>query len=297
MEELFMFNFNADGKNFLYLDLLQTVELLVALSVIVILASMAVIIYCTNRSKFRRFLKIAVVAVLVFSAAIITLNIVIAARDGDLSTSYQLYLTIGIFLALFALSAVILTRRDKRPLDAKALAYAAVCLSLAYALSYIRLFRMPQAGSVTLASVMLLGLYSYMFGVKRGLIACFVYGLLQSLQDPWIVHPLQYILDYPVAYMMFGLVGAFKNRLKNIHISLAVGFAIAVVLRFCCHFLSGALFFEEYATDAGMNVWAYSALYNVTVLIDGAVALVITLASVSSRQVRVLLAAPTAQPD
>lgn len=40
----------------------------------------------------------------------------------------------------------------------------------------------------------------------------FVYGLLQSMQDPYIIHPAQFLLDYPIAFAMAGLAGILKTR-------------------------------------------------------------------------------------
>ena len=110
-------------------------------------------------------------------------------------------------------------------------------------------------------------LYSYIFGVKRGVFVGFIYGILQSVQDPWIIHPAQFILDYPVAFACVGLAGLFKKLpCKNPQIKFAFGTILAGTFRFICHVLSGTFAFEAYAK--GQNAFAYSLVYNLYVFID-----------------------------
>ena len=55
-----------------------------------------------------------------------------------------------------------------------------------------------------------------------------------------------------------GLSGFFSNK-KN---GLYIGYIVAIIGRFICSFLSGFLFFGEYAPE-GMNPVWYSFLYNI----------------------------------
>jgi thiamine transporter len=52
-------------------------------------------------------------------------------------------LVIGLILAAFLFSKVI---SKKRPTSTKKLVYGSLCIALAFVLSYIRLFHMPQGG-------------------------------------------------------------------------------------------------------------------------------------------------------
>ena len=166
---------------------------------------------------------------------------------------------------------------DEKGFETKHIAYAAVCISMSFALSYIRLFKMPQGGSVTLASLLPLMLYSYMFGVRKGVFAGFVYGLLQAVQDPWILHPAQFLLDYPVAFAAIGVSGMFRKveKLNKFpQVSFTLGALVASSLRFISHVFSGVFAFWEFALDSlgnPMNVWAYSLGYNSFVFIDIAI--------------------------
>jgi thiamine transporter len=83
------------------------------------------------------------------------------------------------------------------------------------------------------------------------------YGFLQYIQDAYMVHWAQLLFDYPIAFGMLGLAGL--NR-KN----LLVGSSIAIFGRFIMHFLTGILFFAEYAGD--QHVVLYSLGYNGTFL-------------------------------
>ncbi|MDE6274284.1 MAG: energy-coupled thiamine transporter ThiT, partial [Clostridiales bacterium] len=162
---------------------------------------------------------------------------------------------------------------------------AAICVALSFALSYLKLWEMPQGGSVTFASLLPLMIYSYMFGTKKGVFAGLIYGVLQAVQDPWIIHPAQFLLDYPVAFAAIGVTGMFANmqKLEKLpQVQFALGAIVASVLRFVSHVLSGVFAFSAYAADAGMNVWAYSTAYNSFVFVDVALVIVAGVLAFSS---------------
>ena len=95
--------------------------------------------------------------------------------------------------------------------NSRSLAVAAVCLALSFLLSYIKLWDMPAGGSVTPASMLPVMLFSWLYGVGPGLLVGFAYSLLQCIQGPYVVHWLQFILDYPLAYTVLGLAGCFRR--------------------------------------------------------------------------------------
>lgn len=168
---------------------------------------------------------------------------------------------------------------DKRDFsDTKSLVYGAIALALAYALSYVKFFRMPQGGSITFASMLPLLVYSCMFGTRRGTIVCLIYGTLQALQDPWIIHPMQFLLDYTLAYGVIGVSGIFmeKGVFKNKKIfAFLTGGVLAVGLRYACHVCSGVFAFADYADlDTYSSAAVYSLVYNSSVFVDMLIALV-----------------------
>jgi len=99
---------------------------------------------------------------------------------------------------------------SRKTWTAKSMAYAALSIALAFVLSYIKIWRMPNSGSVTLASMLPLMLFAASYGVGPGLLAGAAYGMLQYLQGGYFVHPLQFLLDYPLAFALIGLAGLYR---------------------------------------------------------------------------------------
>lgn len=127
----------------------------------------------------------------------------------------------------------------------------ALMLALTIVLHQIRIFHMPQGGSVTLGAMVPLLLLSYRYGPGIGALAGFLYGLINIIQDPFIVHPVQVLFDYPLPYMAMGLAGLWRGHLYR-------GTALAFLARFLC--------FASYAPE-GMNPLVYSLAFNATYLI------------------------------
>ncbi len=166
--------------------------------------------------------------------------------------------------ALVATFIVLLTRaRGQAHVGGKedmtrALVYGALAVALSFFLSYLRLFRMPQGGSLTVCSLLPIVFYANRFGTRNGLIAGLALGLLQLLQDAYVIHWAQLMLDYPLAFLCFGLAGLFPR-------SISMGLIVGGIGRIICSTLSGGIFFAEYAWE-GWNPWAYSIAYNVIAL-------------------------------
>ena len=187
----------------------------------------------------------------------------------------------AVLCALLILGIVIFViSRDKRRWSTRMLANAALCIALSFILSCIRLYRLPQGGSITLASMLPLFLFSYAYGTVPGMLTGAAYGILQFIQDAYFVHPVELILDYPLAFAMLGLAGIAHERTDRQ--SLVFGIVLGTVGRFVCAFLSGIIFFGMYAPE-GQNVFVYSAVYNGFYLIPEAI-ICITLALVPSIQ-------------
>ncbi|MDR1915782.1 MAG: energy-coupled thiamine transporter ThiT [Synergistaceae bacterium] len=148
----------------------------------------------------------------------------------------------------------------------------ALCVALSVVFSYFKLFSMPQGGSITLEMAPLF-YFAYRCGWRWGILAGGVSGLLQMLFGGYIAHPIQAILDYPLAFACMGIAGIFVKNLKQI----ICGTIAASALRLLCHVLSGVIFFSSYAPD-GQNPWVYSFVYNASfmvpsLIISGVIAL------------------------
>ena len=134
------------------------------------------------------------------------------------------------------------------------LVYISLMLAFSVILQQLRIYHFPQGGSVTLGSMIPLLLLSYRYGISTGALAGFLYGLIAILQDPFILHPIQVLFDYPLPYMSLGLAA-----LIPAHKFLST--AIAFLSRFACHFISGVVFFSSYAPE-GMSPIIYSLTAN-----------------------------------
>lgn len=133
------------------------------------------------------------------------------------------------------------TSVGSRPSATLVLVHGALCIAMSFILSYIKLFSMPTGGSITLASMLPLMIYANRYGVKAGITAGVVYGFLQYVQNPWMFHWLQLIIDYPLAFGLIGLGGLLRGEDKLVGSILIGGLG-----RLVCHLLSGIIFFGKY---------------------------------------------------
>lgn len=85
-------------------------------------------------------------------------------------------------------------------------------VAVSTALSYVKVFSLPQGGSVTAGSMVPIIWLSLRRGPKIGVFAAVLYGLVQLVVEPFIFHPVQVLLDYPVAFGALGLAGFFQKR-------------------------------------------------------------------------------------
>ncbi|MBR6108531.1 MAG: energy-coupled thiamine transporter ThiT [Clostridia bacterium] len=205
------------------------------------------------------------------------------------------WIMFGAALVLVTAMIVFLATRRKSPVDQTAgtaklsttliLCQGALCIAMSFVLSYIKLFSMPAGGSVTLASMLPLMVFANRHGLKWGLFAGLIYGLLQFVQKPEIYHWVDVILEYPVAFMLIGLGGLTKG-VRNLPFSVLIG----GTARFLAHFAAGVVFFGEYVMigqDAaqgvsfGQMIWpnvVASFLYNAPYMFaDIAICFVISL--------------------
>lgn len=169
--------------------------------------------------------------------------------------SPEIFFTIiAVFIAILAVNRIRKVRFTSRTI-----VYIGLMLALSFILHQLRLFHMPQGGSVTPGSMLPLLLLSYRYGTGVGVLAGFLYGMLNILQDPFLLHPLQVLFDYPLPYMVLGLAGLSK---KSPYLCTALAF----LARFLCHFISGAVFFSSYA-PAGTSPYWYAFTFNASYLL------------------------------
>ena len=155
----------------------------------------------------------------------------------------------------------------------KILVEGAVMVALATVLSFIRVFKLPWGGSITLLSMLPIVLFSIRRGVSWGLAVSFVFSLIQFAQGimdglfGWGLTLGMLIacilLDYIGAFTVLGIAGCFRKKGLPGWIG---GISLAVGLRFALHFLSGVViwhsFGELWSGFATENTYLYSFLYN-----------------------------------
>lgn len=226
-------------------------------------------------------ISLIVTAALLLGCFIATM-VLMAQYYGDIAEYYPNANLVGMIVSAVVFMVIMVVMwfvGDKRKMsDTRSIVYGAISIALSFALSYAKLFKLPQGGSVTFASLLPLMVYCCMFGTRRGLVVCTIYGVLQALQDPFIIHPMQFLLDYPLAFGLIGVSGIFMEKgvfkEKKI-VAFLLGGIIAVVLRYACHVCSGVFAFADYADlDKYGSAIVYSMAYNSFTFVDMALALV-----------------------
>jgi thiamine transporter len=165
-----------------------------------------------------------------------------------------------------------------------AVASGGICLALAEVLSLLKIFQMPQGGSVTPASMLPIILFALCFGPAWGLSVAFLFSVLQLAIGAYILSPAQVLLDYTLAFSALGVAGFFAakasarieetnilSRLRLIPFwKIVMATIIAMAGRLLFSFLSGIVFYSDYAPE-GQAVWLYSLIYNGSYLIPEAI--------------------------
>ena len=209
-------------------------------------------------------------------------------EDYGKLNNLALYISASLLVIGSIVAGFILGNKDGKGFDTKCISTAGICVALSFTLSYVKLFELPYGGSVTLFSMLPVMLFAYVYGIKKGLVLGLLYGMLQAIQDPFIVHPAQFLLDYPIAFAMLGYAGSLtraKALSNKPRLKFTLSAIIAGTLRWLCHVLSGVFAFGAYALDAvgkseGVfsaltpsanpitNFWLYSTVYNGYVFVD-----------------------------
>ncbi|HET7579610.1 MAG TPA: energy-coupled thiamine transporter ThiT [Bacillales bacterium] len=145
------------------------------------------------------------------------------------------------------------------------MAEIAIMVALATVLGFIK-FEAPWAygGSISLEMLPIVFM-AFRRGVKIGVITGMIYGIVDFLISPFFVHPISILVDYPIAFMLVGFSGIVKPRLDSGKFSQAsvivLGTFIGSGLRFLAHFVSGFVWWGQYAPK-GTPVVLYSLVYN-----------------------------------
>ncbi len=143
---------------------------------------------------------------------------------------------------------------NKSIFTAREISEMAIAIALSTVLSFIKVFQMPQGGSITAGSMIPIIYLALRNRPKVAITGAILYGIVQFIVGPFFVHPAQFLLDYPLAFGALGIATYVKKYPS-------IGAGLGVALRFVSHFLSGVIFFGMYAPE-GVSVIYYSAIYN-----------------------------------
>ncbi len=152
---------------------------------------------------------------------------------------------------------------SKSHLKLRALCEGAILVAMAQVLGYLKLFELPQGGSITVGMLPIF-LYCTRWGFLRGMLASSAYAVLQLIFDGAYAWGWQSMIgDYLLAFMVLGVAGLFWKQKGGFFIGATVG----SLARFLVHFVVGATIWAAYMPDSffGMTMtspWFYSFLYN-----------------------------------
>lgn len=134
-----------------------------------------------------------------------------------------------------------------------ALVECAILIALSVVLSFLKIWKMPLGGSVTLLSMLPVCIISIRRGPAWGFGSAFVYSLFQlvfgitmdgilgwGLNAPMLIGCMMF--DYIIAFTVLGIAGAFRKKGAA---GIYLGITLACVARFVSHFLSGYVIFKN----------------------------------------------------
>lgn len=199
------------------------------------------------------------------------------AEGGLTAAGYSVSLAVMIlvFLAAVCITGKKHLENSSGKFSAQKLTFCAMGIALAFAASYIRLLHFPYGGSVTLCSMLFIVLIADWYGVRTGVLTGFAYGMLQFLQEPYVLTLFQVCCDYLFAFAALGLAGFFR-RSRN---GLLKGYLLAVLVRGFFHSLGGYLFWmDTIPADFPSSIrFLYPVIYNYSFLLTEGVLTVLVI--------------------
>lgn len=166
---------------------------------------------------------------------------------------------------------IVLIKAKKINFTPQLISRIGIALALATILKIFRLYHFPQGGSITLGSMVPIFFIAFLYGPQVGCLTGFLYGIITLIIDPYILHPVQVLFDYPLPFVCLGIAGFFRSTKYQRYL----GVVLAVLLRFICHFISGIVFFASSAPE-GTSPIIYSLAVNGPMIgIEGLICLVI----------------------
>lgn len=199
----------------------------------------------------------------------------LVTADGGLTTAGYTASIVAVLVLVVLIAALLQKKTSTLKLTTQQLVTCAAALALAYVTSYIKLFKLPFGGSVTLFSMLFIVLIGYWYGVKVRILTGLVYGIFQFLQEPYVLSFFQVCCDYIFAFGAMGLSGLFTKSKKY---GLLKAYITAILARGAFHALGGYLYWMDYMPDNFPKSLTalYPIIYNYSyILLEGILTIVV----------------------
>ena len=217
-------------------------------------------------------------------------NFMVNGDGGLTAAGYAVAAAAGIVLFLFAIWFAGRSS-DSKKLTTRQLVFCSVAMALAFVASYLKLFTLPWGGSVTPCSMLFIVLIANWYGVGTGVMVGLAYGILQFIQEPYVLSFFQVCCDYILAFAALGIAGLFSSQNHG----LLKGYVAAVIARGFFHSLGGYLYWMSYMPESFPKSLTaiYPIVYNYSYLLaEGLLTvIIISIPAVSKALVQVKKAA------
>jgi thiamine transporter len=160
---------------------------------------------------------------------------------------------------------------------------SAIMIAVAFVLSMMAIARMPFGGSITAFSMLPVALIAFRYKTAWGLFAGFTFAVLQLTMGltnlQWATSATAVIaiilLDYIVAYVVVGISGIFRGKIKDNGTAFAFGSLFACVLRYISHVVVGYFVWAPMLDPAPDNLIIYSIIYNAAYMVPETLLMVV----------------------
>ena len=174
------------------------------------------------------------------------------------STTGQI-ISVAVLVILFI---GVLLAGKKQKTNTKTMVVSALLVGLSIVLTRITIYSLPQGGSVSLFGMLPIVICAYFFGTRRAVMCGMCVGMIDLIFKPYVIHPIQLLLDYPLAFGAIGFAGLIFMAKKD---GLIPAYLFGVLCRYICAVISGVVFFGAYAPE-GFSALTWSLWYNVLYL-------------------------------
>ena len=180
------------------------------------------------------------------------------------------FVYVPIIAIVVLIAILVIISLNKKKFNTKCIAFAGLTIAASFALSYLKFSPVTYGGSITIASMVPICIFAYMFGFAPALLCGLIYGLLQFIQGGMYVFTYAtFLLDFLLAFTSISLMAVAKKIRKDSKYAPVLGICLVYLARFLFHFMSGLIYFENGGIWASLpqdNAFIYSFLYQITYL-------------------------------